>query len=671
MVDAGARERASELRDELSRHNHLYFVLSTPKIEDAEFDAMMRELRALEEANPELVTPDSPTQRVGGEPAEGFTQVEHRLPMLSLSNSFDDEEFQAWHDRAAGLLETDRFDMVCELKYDGLAVALTYENGVFVRGATRGNGAVGEDVTLNLRTINSIPLKVMGDAPSVFEVRGEVFFPLAAFHEFNQEREAEGLPTYAHPRNTASGSLRQLDPRETARRALDMYIYSLGYAEGPTPDTQWETLQYFGDLGFKVNPNNRLATTSDEAIDYYRRWLENHEDLDYGCDGVVIKLNRFDLQQHLGEVGREPRWAIAYKFPAVQSVTQLLQIRTNVGRTGSINPYAVLEPVDVNGVTVRQATLHNEDYIKAKDLREGDWVVVERAGEVIPQIVSVVTERRTGKERIFRMPDRCPSCGEPVVRADDESVTLCVNASCPTQLVRLVEHFVSRGAMDIEGMGTMQGAMLIDKGLIKDVSDIYYLKGEDLIELDRMGEKSVSNLLAAIEASKERPLSRVLVALGISHVGGEVAELLARHFGSMDALLAATEEELVSVPSVGPKIAASAVAYFANESNRRVIARLREAGVKMEDEARGEPMAQTLVGLRFVVTGRLERFSRSEIQDLIKELGGAVSGGVTSKTDYLVAGEDAGSKLADAEHADTRILTEEEFVKLIKEAPAT
>ena len=671
MVDAGERERASELRDELSRHNHLYFVLSTPAIEDAEFDAMMRELRALEEADPELVTPDSPTQRVGAAPAEGFAQVEHRLPMLSLSNSFNDEEFRAWHDRAAGLLETDRFDMVCELKYDGLAVALTYENGVFVRGATRGNGAVGEDVTLNLRTINSIPLRVMGDAPSVFEVRGEVFFPLAAFHEFNREREADGLPTYAHPRNTASGSLRQLDPRETARRALDMYIYSLGYAEGPTPDTQWETLQYFGDLGFKVNPNNRLATTSEEAIDYYRRWLENHEDLDYGCDGVVIKLNRFDLQQHLGEVGREPRWAIAYKFPAVQSVTQLLQIRTNVGRTGSINPYAVLEPVDVNGVTVRQATLHNEDYIKAKDLREGDWVVVERAGEVIPQIVSVVTERRTSKERIFRMPDRCPSCREPVVRAEDESVTLCVNASCPTQLVRLVEHFVSRGAMDIEGMGTMQGAMLIANGLIKDVSDIYYLRAEDLIELDRMGEKSVSNLLAAIEASKERPLSRVLVALGVSHVGGEVAELLARHFGSIDALLAATEEDLVSVPSVGPKIATSAVAYFANESNRRVIARLREAGVKMEDEARGEPMAQTLAGLRFVVTGRLERFSRSEIQDLIKELGGAVSGGVTSKTDYLVAGEDAGSKLADAEQADTRILTEEEFVELIKEAPAT
>ena len=667
MVDASVRERARELRGEINRHNHLYFVLSVPDIADAEFDEMMRELHALEEANPDLVTSDSPTQRVGAEPAEGFTQVSHRLPMLSLSNSFADGDFRAWRHRAAGLLETDEFDMVCELKYDGLAVALTYENGVFVRGATRGNGSVGEDVTLNLRTINSVPLRLMGDAPGVLEVRGEVFFPLTAFREFNREREASGLPAYAHPRNTASGSLRQLDPRETAQRALDIYVYSLGYAEAPTPDTHWETLQYLGGLGFKVNPNNALVATADEAIDYYRRWLEKHEGLDYGCDGVVIKVNRFGLQQHLGEVGREPRWAIAYKFPAVQSVTRLLEIRTNVGRTGSINPYAVLEPVDVNGVTVRQATLHNEDYIRAKDLREGDWVVVERAGEVIPQIVSVVTERRTGNERIFRMPDQCPSCGEPVVRAEDEAVTLCVNASCPAQLVRLVEHFVSRGAIDIEGMGARQGAMLIEKGLIRDVSDIYYLKREDLIELDRMGEKSVSNLLAAIEASKERPLSRVLVALGIGHVGGEVADLLARHFGSMDALLAATEEDLVSTPSIGPKIAASAVAYFANESNRRVVARLREAGVKMEDEARGERAAQTLAGLRFVVTGRLERFSRSEIQDLIKELGGAVSGSVSSKTDYLVAGQDAGSKLVEAEGFGTKILTEDELVELTKE----
>ena len=667
MVDTETSKRAAWLRGELDRHNHLYYVLDRPDISDSQYDELMRELRHLEELYPEMVTPESPTQRVGAEPAEGFAQAEHPRPLLSLSNAFNVDELVAWHKRAAGLLEIDTFELVCELKYDGLAVALTYEDGVFVRGATRGNGSVGEDVTLNLRTIRSIPLRVLGDTLGRFEVRGEVLFPRSAFDRFNEERIAAGLPTYANPRNTAAGSIRQLDPRETAKRPLDIFVYSLGYAEGAVPDTQWETLAYLGSLGFKINPNNRLAHTLAEAVDYYKSWLEGAECLDYGSDGVVVKINRFDFQQHLGVVGREPRWAVAYKFPATQVVTRLLNIDVNVGRTGSLNPYAQLEPVDVGGATVKQATLHNEDYIRAKDLRIGDWVVVERAGEVIPQVVTVLTERRTGDEKAYEMPTTCPSCGHAVVRPEGEAMSLCVNAGCPTQIVRLLEHFVSRGAMDIDGLGIKQVAMLLDQGQISDVADLYSLKAEDLLELERMAEKSVANLLAAIEASKDRPLARLLVALGISHVGSEVAVLLARHFGSIDAIMAASEEEMTGIPSIGPKIASAVAAYFANDSNRQVIEKLRTAGVRTADEARHEPAEQPLAGLRLVVTGRLQSFSRSQIEDRIKELGGAVSGSVSGKTDYLVAGEDAGSKLADAQALGVKSLTEEEFQALVEE----
>ena len=665
---ATARDRIEALRGEINRHNYLYFVRDQPETSDAQYDDLMRELHRLEEGNPDLVTADSPTQRVGGEPAEGFAQAQHPVPLLSLGNAFEEEAFMAWHQRTANLLEDTEFDLVCELKFDGLAVALTYEDGVLVRGATRGNGSLGEDVTHNLRTIRSVPLRVLGNPPTRFEVRGEVLFPKSAFQKFNAERLAEGLPPYANPRNTAAGSVRQLDPRMTAERPLDIFVYSLGYAEGSVPDNHWDTLAYLGDLGFKINPNNRLVHTPDEAIDYYRTWLEGAEDLDYGCDGVVVKVNRFDLQQHLGVVGREPRWAVAYKFPATQSVTRLLDIAVNVGRTGSLNPFAMLEPVDVGGATVKQATLHNEDYIRAKDLRIGDWVVVERAGEVIPQVVSVITNRRTGAEKEFQMPTECPSCGQPVSRPEGEAMSLCVNAGCPAQLIRLLEHFVGRGAMDIEGLGGRQTTMLLQQGLIKDVADIYTLKEEDLLDLERMAEKSVSNLLAAIARSKDRPLARLLVALGIGHVGSEVAELLASHFRTMDALMNASEEDLTAIPSIGPKIASAVAAYLRNESNMRVLEKLRASGVRMADEAREEPAEQPLAGLRFVVTGRLQDLSRSQVEDRIKELGGAVSGGVSRQTDYLVAGEDAGTKLADAEQLGVRVLTEEEFQKLTEGA---
>ena len=669
MADPRVEAEAASLRDELNRHNHLYHVLDRPEISDAQYDALFRELREIEEANPELVTSDSPTQRVGAEPTEGFVQAEHPVPMLSLGNAFNEEELVAWHRRVAGLLETDGFDMVCELKYDGLAVALTYENGVLVRGATRGNGSVGEEVTRNLRTIKPVPLRVMGEAPERFEARGEVLFPRSAFDRFNEEREAAGLPTYANPRNTAAGSVRQLDPRETAKRPLDIFVYGLGHTSGPAPETHWDTLSRLGAMGFKVNPNNRLVHSIEEAVEYYRRWVENAEELDYGCDGVVVKVDRLDYQQHLGVVGREPRWAVAYKFPATQEVTQVRDIRVNVGRTGSMNPYALLEPVNVSGAVVKQATLHNEDYISSKDIRVGDWVVVERAGEVIPQVVVVQRERRTGDEHTFAMPEACPSCGSPVVKPEDEAMSYCRNLGCPAQLVRLMEHFVSRGAMDIEGLGVMQVVALLEKGLIGDVADLYGLpsKSAEMLEMERMGEKSVANLLAAIEASKDRPLSRLLVALGITHVGGEVAEALARHFGSLDALMGAAEEELLAVPSVGPKIASSVATYLADEANRGVIEKLRDAGVRLKDEGGAEPTGQTLAGKRFVVTGRMEKSSRSEIEDRLKELGASVSGSVSRKTNYLIYGVDAGSKRADAGKLGVEEMDEKEAMERFPE----
>ncbi len=766
--------RADELRQRLNHHNYRYYVLDAPEITDGEYDLLMRELRSIEAAHPALVTPDSPTQRVGDEPADGFESVRHSRPMFSLANAFDAEEFAAWHKRVCDLLEREQFDMVCELKYDGLAVALTYEDGVFVRGATRGNGSVGEDVTLNLRTIKSIPLRlIQPDAPRRLEVRGEVYFPKSRFIQFNEARAARGEQTYANPRNTAAGSLRQLDPRNTAERPLDIFIYSLGYAEdGDTPGTHWEMLQYLSGLGFKVSSDNRRVHTAQDAIAFYERWVEHAEALDVAADGVVVKVDRLDFQRHLGVVGREPRWAVAYKFPATQSVTQLLDIRVNVGRTGSLNPYASLMPVDINGATVKQATLHNADYIRSKDLRIGDWVVVERAGEVIPQVVSVIAERRDGGECEFQMPDRCPSCTEPIVHPEDEAMSYCVNASCPAQLVRLLEHFVSRGAMDIEGMGIKWGEYLIRQGLIADVADIYRLTQDDLARLNlldaievgkqrpfadavnavgiptigkksaailaeryadmdalsradeielgsingitaRMAsaivgyfsdgdlkvaaerhiaeigsllgapsellyvsakylrqptllrQKSVKNLLDAIDASRQRPLASVLAALGIRHVGAEVAELLARSFGTMDALMEADEERLTAIPSIGPRIAESIASYFGNDGNRNVVEKLRSAGVRLEDEQREVPTEQPFAGMRFVVTGRLEQFSRSQIQDKIKLLGGAVSGSVSKKTDYLVAGEDAGSKLADAERLGVAILSEAEMLAKI------
>ncbi len=669
MIDASIRERVERLRKEINRHNHLYFVLDRPEVGDADYDALMMELRRLEEQRPELVTLDSPTQRVGAPPAEGFGEVVHPLPMLSLANAFNDDELAAWRRRAANLLDGADFDVVCELKIDGLAVALTYENGVFVHGATRGDGYRGEDVTRNLRTIRSIPLSVPPEAPRRFEVRGEVYFPRSLFDKLNEERAAQGQPTYANPRNTAAGSLRQLDSQITAQRALDIFVYSLGYAEdGHTPGSQWEILAYLGSLGFKVNPHSVLCSSPEEVEAYYRQWVAGAEGLDYGADGVVVKINRFDYQQSLGNVGREPRWAIAYKFPATQAFTRLLEIRVNVGRTGSLNPYAVLEPVNVGGATVKMATLHNEDDIRRKGLLIGDWVVVERAGEVIPQVVAPLEARRTGEERAFAMPTECPECRTPVVRPEGQAVTLCPNPACPAQLFELLKHFVSRGGMDIEGMGEKLCLSLLEAGLVKDIADVYSITAEGLLKLERMAEKSAANIMGAIEASKGRPVSRVIFALGVLHVGSEMAETLAGHYRNLWRLSRAMEAELVEIPGVGPKIAESVAAWFQDEANRQILRKLQWAGVRLKEDAPKEPTERPLAGLQFVVTGRMESMTRPQAEALIKELGGAVGSSVSRKTSFLVAGEEAGSKLAQAAKLGATVLTEADFLEKVGKA---
>jgi DNA ligase (NAD+) len=663
-----AKQRIEKLRAEINHHNYRYYVLDSPEISDAEYDELMRELKALEEEHPQLLTPDSPTQRVGAAPVETFGVVEHPLPLLSLGNAFSKEELAAWYKRTSKLIAGEKFDFAGEHKIDGLAVALTYIDGKLATGATRGDGLHGEDITQNLKTIRSIPLSVPGDAPPRFEVRGEVFLPRAGFEKLNRERAEEGLPLFANPRNAAAGSVRQLDPRITAKRPLDIYIYMLGYAEGKaTPPTHWETLEYLKSLGFKVNPKNELLTSIEQVEGYYSKWEERRESLPYEADGIVVKINQLDLQERLGDIGHEPRWAIAYKFPAIQGTTRLIDIGISVGRTGTLNPYAILEPVSVGGVTIKQAALHNEDDIRRKDIRIGDTVVVQRAGEVIPQVVEPVTSKRTGREKIFKMPKRCPVCGAEAIKPEGEAMYRCTNAACPAQAQQRIEHFASRGAMDIRGIGESQSVTLFNKGLAKDAADLYKLeeKREELLKLEHTGEKSVDNLLKAIRASKDRPLARVIFALGILHIGEEMAEILASHFGSIDRLASASREELLAIPSVGPKIAESILAFFRQKENRGIIQRLKDAGVKLE-EKKAKPKELPLAGLEFVITGKLEAFSRQEAEAKIKALGGTTKDNVTKKTTYLVIGADpGGTKLTKAQELGTKLLTEEELTRLL------
>ena len=657
--------RVEELRSQINYHDYRYHVLDSPEISDAEYDALMRELRELEGRHPELITPDSPTQRVSGQPIEAFGVVEHRVPLLSLGNAFSEEELRAWFKRVTSLAEREDIAMVCEPKIDGLAVALVYENGSFVQGATRGDGMRGENISQNLRTIRSIPLSINKPVPQRFEVRGEVYMTKGGFQRLNDERAAQGQPLFASPRNSAAGSLRQLDSSVTATRPLDIFLYQLGWADGQATATQWETLQWLSDLGFRINPHIKRFTDLDAVIGHVKSWEQHRDDLDYEIDGLVIKVDEFALQRALGVVGREPRWAIAFKFPPTQATTKLLDIAVNVGRTGSLNPFAVLEPVIVAHARVKLATLHNEDDIRRKDIRVGDTVIVQRAGDVIPQVVGPVVSRRSGREQPFEMPKRCPVCDTPVIRPEGEAMSYCPNRACPAQIFRLLTHFASRGAMDIEGLGESMAQQLLDSGLVKDIGDVYSLTGEQLVTLERMGEKSAENLIAGIEASKQRPLGRVLFALGIRHVGDETAELLASHFGSIAALAAAGLDDLETVPTIGPKTAQSVYEYFQDEQNRALIEKLRVAGVRLEGAtaAREGP----LMGSTFVVTGSLTRWSRNEIESLIKSLGGGVGSSVTKKTSYLVAGESPGSKLTKAQEYNVAVLDEDGFRRLLQD----
>jgi len=662
-----ARLRAEELHAQIRYHDYRYYVLDSPEISDAEYDVLMRELKAIEERFPQLITPDSPTQRVAGQPVEAFGVVEHRLPLLSLANAFSDAELQAWHRRAVTLLGVEGFPMVCEPKIDGLAVALVYEDGRFTQGATRGDGYRGENISENLRTIRSIPMRLLAkDAPSRFEVRGEVYIPKAAFERLNQELAGRGDKLFMNPRNAAAGSVRQKDPRVTARRPLDIWVYQLGWAEGPYPSSHWETLHWLGEMGFRINPLIARYESLERVEQHYRQWADRRHELEYEIDGMVVKVDPFQHYERLGVVGREPRWAIAYKFPPIQATTTLHRIEINIGRTGSLNPYAVLEPVRVGGVIVKQATLHNEEDIRRKDIRVGDTVIVQRAGDVIPQVVGPVESKRTGREQVFAMPERCPVCGTPVVRPENEVMRYCPNPACPAQAFRWLGHFVSRGAMDIDGLGESWCYILLREGLVRDPGDIYSLTKEQLVALERMGEKSADNLLRSIEQSKDRSLRRLIFALGIRHVGGETAGILADNFRSIDALARAEQGELEEIPAVGPRIAESVYQWFRDEANLRVLDKLRRAGVRMAEEALPAPPTGPLAGQSFVITGTLASMPRSRAEELVRGLGGATSDSVTRKTDYLVLGEAPGSKLQKAQQYGTKLLNEEEFLDLLR-----
>lgn len=653
------KKRIEELRKEINYHNYRYYVLDSPVVSDAEYDKLMRELKELEADHPELITPDSPTQRVGAEPLEEFTKVRHAKPMLSLQDAFDEEEFRAWLKRISKLLPEgvgpEDLKFVAEPKIDGLTVVLTYEEGRFVQGATRGNGIEGEDVTLNLKTIKSVPLRIpispngstelaeVGPPPARLVVRGEAYMPVNEFQEFNRRQAEAGEKTFANPRNAAAGSIRQLDPRITAKRPLSIFTYAVVDVEDTTITTQWEGLQYLRRMGFPVNPDSRLLEDFEEVVAYCNEWMKKRDTLNYEVDGVVVKINRFDLHDVLGAVGNAPRWAVAYKFPGREATTKLLDIGVNVGRTGSLNPFAILEPVEVGGVVVERAALHNEEDIHRKDIRIDDTVIVRRAGEVIPYVVGPVKDLRTGGERIFHMPDRCPACGEPVVKPEGEVAIYCVNAACPAQLVRRVEYFASRGAMDIERFGTKLAEQFVKEGLLKDVADFYYIEREDILALEGFAEKSTDNLLAAIEATKDRPLWRLITALGIRYVGSVVAEILTKHYPSIDSLMNATREELETIEGLGPRIAASVVEFFSRPRHLRIIEKLRRAGVRMEEKVKVEEAPRTLEGLTFVITGTLPSMSRDEAKALIERYGGRVTGSVSGNTDYLVVGEEPGA----------------------------
>ena len=667
-MTGGAAERATWLRQQIDRANHAYYILDAPEISDAEYDRLFRELQELEAGHPELRSPDSPTQRVGAPVASALAKVTHRRPMISLGNAFTPEELSAWEERNARILpEVRTAGYTTEIKIDGAAVSLTYEDGRLAVGATRGNGVIGENITANLRTIADVPLALKGTGwPRLMEVRGEVYLPYAGFTLINQAREKAGEPLFANPRNTAAGGLRQLDPNLTRRRRLRMFAFSVEPIEGRlAARTHWELLDLLAAWGFQVESHRERFTALADVQAAIASYEELIPRLPFQADGVVVKVDRLDLHGELGTVGgREPRWAIARKFAPEVAVTRLEDIRINVGRTGALNPYAVLSPVEISGVTVSSATMHNEDLIAQKDIRIGDMVEIIRAGEVIPQIVRPLPDRRTGAERVFVMPDRCPACGTPVERPADEVMRFCPNASCPGRVLEGIVHYASRDAMDIRGLGYERVRQLLDNRFIANVADLYDLTAERLVQLERFGDQSAQQLVAAIAASKDRPLSSLLFALGIRHVGKTVAQLLARRFGTMDALRQASEEEINDVPGVGGAIAEAVVRFFAEASNLELVRRLKQAGLEFS-EPRAAQAGGTLKGKTYVLTGTLPTLSRGQAAELLESAGGRVAGSVSKKTDAVVAGTEAGGKLEKAQALGVEIIDESELLRRV------
>jgi len=667
-VAKNIEKEIAELRDQIRYHEHRYYVLDDPEISDFEFDKLMQRLKELELQHSELITPDSPTQRVGGAPAEEFPKVRHPAPMMSLDNTYSVDDLRDFDRRVRELTGRDKVEYVAELKLDGLSMALTYQDGELVRGVTRGDGEVGEDVTSNIRTIRSVPLrleakkvKLIGN-PARFEVRGEVIMTRKAFEQTNVQREAAGEPKFANPRNSAAGSIRQLDPRIVAERKLDMFVYYLLVNGAELPGEHARALETLSQMGFKVNPNWRRCSAFDDLLAYIQEWETKRDSLDYEIDGIVIKVNNTALWQELGTTAKSPRWAVAYKYPARQATTRVNDIRAQVGRTGTLTPVADLEPVDVGGVTVSHATLHNMDEIERLGVKIGDTVLIQRAGEVIPQVVKVMKHAEDGRE--FVMPKKCPVCGGDVHRAEGEVAYRCVNTACPAKLKESLLYFAGRRAMNIDGLGEALVDQLVDKGMVHDVADLYKLTHQQLADLERMGDKSAQNLLDEIERSKQADLARVIFALGMRFVGERTGQLLANHFGSLDKLAKATEEELVEAEEVGPRVAEAIQEFFQEKRNREVVEKLRKAGLQFEQKQTRQT-GGTLAGKQFVLTGTLPTYSRDQAKQLIEERGGRVVGSVSKKTDYVVVGADPGSKLEKARALGIKILDEAELRKLL------
>lgn len=668
MTDRNIKKEIERLKAEIKRHDRLYYVEDTPEISDHEYDRLYRLLKDLEEDHPEFKTPDSPTQRVGGEPVKGFTAVKHIVPMMSLDNTYSPDEIREFDERVKKNLDGAKAEYVVELKFDGVSVSLTYKDGKFLRGATRGDGVEGDDVTANLKTIRSIPLEFtpgLKDVPGTIEIRGEIYMTKGALARINKEKERTGEEPFANPRNAAAGSLKLLDPKIVARRGLGIYVWGIGHCEGVDFKTHTEVLEYLKKAGLRVNPHYKVCANVDDVIDYCNSWEGRKNGLEFEIDGMVLKVNEMPWQKKLGFTSKSPRWAIAYKFPAERALTEVKDIVAGVGRTGAVTPVAILEPVRLSGTTVSRASLHNFDEIDRLDVRIGDKVYVEKSGEIIPKVISVARERRTGREKAFAMPKKCPACGQRLSRVKEEIALRCENVGCPAQRKARILHFASRDAMDIEGLGESIVGQLVDKEMLKDYSDIYFLKADEVKGLDRMAEKSANNLIDAIEKSKSRDLSRFLYALGIRHTGEHAARVLANHFGSIERIESASEEDFAKVPEVGPVMAGSIHAFFRDKENLKIIGRFQHAGLKMKAPAK-PPAAGPFSGKTVVITGSLESFSRPEAEEAVRQAGGSAASSVSKKTDFLVSGEDAGSKLKKARALGVRIINEEEFKELLK-----